>query len=119
MAYRVKNADGEISFPQFGDLEKAYRAGLVDPTDEVLEEGQERWVKVGSIKLLKGSEPTPKSLFRDPDKRWYLIATALAGCGVLMIVSRSWLVAGSIGALVLFGLFAYTTKLGIKGKRSR
>jgi hypothetical protein len=121
MPYRVRSADGEVKFEQFADLEKAYRGGLVDPADEVLEEGREKWVKAGAIKLLAGSEPKASGLagmFADPEKRWYLIATVLIAIGVAMALARSWWVAGVLGALVLVGLLAYTTRQSFKRKRS-
>ncbi|HZH02616.1 MAG TPA: hypothetical protein VEY30_02460 [Myxococcaceae bacterium] len=87
MGYRVRSADGEIQFPDFVDLEKAYRAALVDPHDEVLEEGQTRWVKAGDIRLLKGV----RAAGRLPDgvKRWYRRGLwFLAACALIALAAR-------------------------------
>lgn len=53
MAYRVRNADGELSFPSLADVAKAYRNGLVDPDDEVLDERGGGWRKASSILVLR------------------------------------------------------------------
>jgi len=123
MGYRVRSADGEIEFKDFADLEKAYRGGLVDPSDELLEDGRTKWVTVGSIKLLAGSRPPEHAglagLFTHPEKRWYAFAGVLVLIGIVMVVSRSWWVAGVLAALVLLGMLTYTTRQGFKTKRSR
>jgi hypothetical protein len=70
MGYRVRNADGEIQFSDFADLEKAYRAKLVDPEDEVKGESDADWTRAGQIRLLKGLRP--ESRFPGEASRWYL-----------------------------------------------
>jgi hypothetical protein len=52
MRYRVRNAEGEIEFQSFGQLEQAWLMGLVEPSDEVLEEGKSLWRRADTIPLL-------------------------------------------------------------------
>ena len=52
MAYRVRTPDGELMFPSLGDIERAYVQGLVDPDDEVREDGAEKWRKASSFPVL-------------------------------------------------------------------
>ncbi|RKG92554.1 hypothetical protein [Corallococcus terminator] len=52
MAYRVRTPDGELMFPSLGDIERAYVQGLVDPDDEVREDGTEKWRKASSLPVL-------------------------------------------------------------------
>src|SRR4051812_10210039 len=40
MGYRVRSADGELHFPGIYDVEKAWMQGLVDPDDEIIEDGK-------------------------------------------------------------------------------
>ncbi|MFN0063139.1 MAG: hypothetical protein ACKVPX_11570 [Myxococcaceae bacterium] len=47
MKWRVRTPDGELEFQSFGQLERAYWDGLVDPHDDICEEG-ERWRKAGT-----------------------------------------------------------------------
>ena len=51
--YKVKSADGEISFESLLDLEKAWLNGLVEPDDEVFEPGATKGKKAGSMMLLQ------------------------------------------------------------------
>ncbi|WP_223634389.1 hypothetical protein [Corallococcus sp. EGB] len=52
MAYRVRTPDGELMFPSLGDIERAYVQGLVEPDDEVREDGAEKWRKASSLPAL-------------------------------------------------------------------
>jgi hypothetical protein len=52
MRYRVRTPHGELEYPSLGDVEQAYVAGLVDPDDEVLEEGGTLWRKAASLPAL-------------------------------------------------------------------
>lgn len=49
----MRTADGELSFPSIADLSSAYAQGLVEPTDEVLEEGQTAWRRVAALPVLQ------------------------------------------------------------------
>lgn len=52
MNYRVRNADGEVTFQSFREIEKAYLSGLVDLDDEILEAGSQNWRKARSYDVL-------------------------------------------------------------------
>ena len=57
MKYTVRSPDGELTFHSFREMEKAYWDGLVDPDDEVQEEGASLWRKAGSFAVLRGPGP--------------------------------------------------------------
>jgi hypothetical protein len=59
MRYRVRTPDGELEYPSLRDVEQAYVQGLVDPQDEVLEEGGTLWRKAESIPALVRARRTP------------------------------------------------------------
>jgi len=52
MRYRVRTPDGELEYPSLRDVEQAYAQGLVEPQDEVLEEGGTLWRKAESLPSL-------------------------------------------------------------------
>jgi len=49
MRYRVRTPEGELEYESILHVEQAYVAGLVDPEDEVLEEGGTLWRKAASL----------------------------------------------------------------------
>jgi hypothetical protein len=52
MRYRVRTPEGELTYESFREVERAYVSGLVDPEDEVAEEGQDRWRRASTIPQL-------------------------------------------------------------------
>jgi hypothetical protein len=52
MRYRVRTPDGELLYESFAEVERAYVSGLVDPDDEVAEEGKDRWRRAATIPQL-------------------------------------------------------------------
>ena len=52
MKYRVRSKEGELEYESFGQVEKAWLMGLIDPSDELLEEGHTKWRRADSIPLL-------------------------------------------------------------------
>jgi Flp pilus assembly protein TadB len=49
MRYRVRTPEGELEYESLLHVEQAYLAGLVDPEDEVLEEGGTLWRKAATL----------------------------------------------------------------------
>ncbi|MBN9684137.1 MULTISPECIES: hypothetical protein [unclassified Corallococcus] len=84
MAYRVRTPDGELMFPSLGDIERAYLQGLVDPDDEVREDGAEKWRKASSLPVLARAK---KPHGQDTSKRAQTLTVAGAvAAGVLALV---------------------------------
>ncbi|MDC0708587.1 hypothetical protein POL68_08920 [Stigmatella sp. ncwal1] len=64
MRYRVRTPEGELDYASLGDLQQAYVQGLVEPHDEVLEEGGSLWRKAESLPVLvraRSSAPKPRA----------------------------------------------------------
>jgi Flp pilus assembly protein TadB len=55
MGYRVRNRDGEVRFESFRDLSNAYRVGLVEPEDEILQDGHQKWRAARTVAHLQGA----------------------------------------------------------------
>jgi hypothetical protein len=58
MGYVVRTQDGELVYPSLYDVERAYAQGLVDPEDDVREEGASTWRKAGTLPALAGARRT-------------------------------------------------------------
>ncbi|MBZ4333820.1 hypothetical protein [Corallococcus sp. AS-1-12] len=113
MAYRVRTPDGELMFPTLGDIERAYVQGLVDPDDEVREDGAETWRKASSLPVLARAK---KPHARDTSRRAQTLTVAGAvAAGVLALVllftGTNWNIRmmGIALALVVSGLLTRVT----------
>ena len=82
MGYLVRNADGELRFPNLRDLGNAYRAGLVEPDDDVQDEHTQGWRKASAV---MGYAPKRSATAA---RRWYLAGAALL---VLNVLAFFWL----------------------------
>ncbi|AFE06279.1 hypothetical protein COCOR_05251 [Corallococcus coralloides DSM 2259] len=113
MAYRVRSPDGELMFPSLGDIERAYLQGLVDPDDEVREDGAEKWRKASSLPALARAK---RPHGQDTSKRAQtLTVVGAVAVGVLALVllftGTNWNVRmmGIALALVVSGLLTRVT----------
>jgi hypothetical protein len=76
MKYTVRAAEGQLTFQSFGELERALWDGLVDPDDEVQEEGSTSWRKVRSYAVLR--RPRPMTSHEQAAQRlWLALGVAL------------------------------------------
>ncbi len=83
MKYLVRNADGQLEYASYKQLEEAVRSGFVEPDDELLREGETEWKKVSSQPaLLKHGG---KGLTLNRLSVWIIIAVGLGGSAFLMI----------------------------------
>lgn len=98
MRYRVRTQDGELGFANIAELSKAWQLGLIEPDDEVLEEGHQLWRKAGTLPfLVQYAKQQPPLL--DPKLRFLLVATV--SCG---LVALYWLVKGRVVAGGVLGV---------------
>lgn len=86
MKYRVRNQDGEIEFQNFGQLEEAYLMGLVEPTDEVLQEGHQNWRRADSYALLARARRHGDNVWGGAWFLWVLIG--VAGATVALVLFK-------------------------------
>ncbi|RKH21387.1 hypothetical protein D7Y13_01015 [Corallococcus praedator] len=112
MAYRVRTPDGELMFPSLGDIERAYVQGLVDPDDEVREDGSEKWRKASSLPVLAHARRPQAAKDSRAQTLTVLGAVAVGVFAlVLLVMGSSWNVRmlGIALALVVSGMLTRVT----------
>ncbi|MFB1479669.1 hypothetical protein [Corallococcus sp. RDP092CA] len=112
MAYRVRTPDGELMFPSLGDIERAYVQGLVEPDDEVREEGAELWRKASSLPALARARPQATDTARRAQTLTVAGAVAVGVLAlVLLFTGTSWNIRmlGIALALVVSGMLTRVT----------
>jgi hypothetical protein len=94
MRYRVRTPEGELEYESLLHVEQAYMAGLVDPEDEVLEEGGTLWRKAATLPALaRARRPAnSKSSYRGQSLT-ILIAVVLGVFALLLVRSGRGLLA--------------------------
>jgi hypothetical protein len=118
VSYRVRSKHGEIRLKTTAELKDAWDRHLIDPEDEVQEDGSTEWRKASAVPALASSVKQRTSLLDSP-ARWYLwaLVVAIVGAGLLFIIVRF----GVIGFVVAFGaallLSSLFTRLGTRRKR--
>lgn len=104
MKHTVRSKDGELTYESFGAVEKAWLMGLIDPDDEIREDGSERWRKAGALPILRAAKRRSEGTF-DGNQ----IALSIVGIGggsialyLLEIGNYLWggVVALAVGAMV-------------------
>lgn len=101
MGYRVRTPDGELAYPTLRDVEVAYTQGLVDPTDEVLEDGHTTWRKAASIPALARARPPSTGFMGRAQKVGVVTAVVLGAAALKLILSEEW---GRRGAGIVLAL---------------
>ena len=121
MPYRVRTADGELSFPSLGDVERAYAMGLVGPEDEVREDGAGTWRKAGSLPVLARSRAHARPTGRSTAQHLpILVAVGLSLLALYLILREDpgMRLLGAGLALVVAGLLMRVTSRAFgRGKR--
>jgi hypothetical protein len=97
MPYRVRTSDGELIYPTIAELSKAWQMGMVDPEDEVLEDGKQMWRKAGTLPFLVQFSPRGTPLL-DRKVRLLVVASCISAMFAVYYVVQ--------GKLMLGGLFA-------------
>jgi hypothetical protein len=111
MKYTVRSPEGQLTFQSFGELERAFWSGLVDPEDEVLEDGASTWRKAKSFAVLR--RPPPQTDHEVQAQRMWLAAGLVLGTVALWALTAHELglkryaitvLAAALLAMVLFRL---------------
>ncbi|GMU62777.1 MAG: hypothetical protein AMXMBFR34_45400 [Myxococcaceae bacterium] len=101
MKYRVRSKEGELEYESFGQVEKAWLLGLIDPEDEILEEGHERWRKANTFPLLANARRSGEQVWVGTWFIWTLIGVA-GGTVALWLLRGESLREKGIGLVVAF-----------------
>lgn len=100
MKYRVRNADGELAYGSFGEVERAWLMGFIDPDDEIREETASQWRKASSFPLLAQARRSSDQVWVGADHLVLLLTVGVGSLALWFIANGSYVV-GGIAALVL------------------
>ncbi len=116
MRYTVRTPEGELTFNSFGEVERAWLQGLVDPDDEIREEGSTKWRKASTLPLLVQARRRGNAVWGGTQSAWIVVAIVLGSAALYSIAKgHTWL-----GLMVAFGLALLLTRVTYRAfKRSR
>jgi hypothetical protein len=116
MGYRVRTPEGELAYPTLRDVEVAYIQGLVEPTDEVLEDGHSTWRKAASIPALARARPESKGLVGRTQMLSVIAAVALGAGALALVMSDSWPRRG-LGIVLALAMSVLLTRMTTKAHK--
>lgn len=104
--YRVKTADGELTYGSLEEVKTAYVLGLIEAEDEVLKEGETLWRKAGGIPLLVTAAKRRQASTQSNSTRLMLAAMLFGGLGGMYFLLKGniGLGIGLSAIVVVFGL---------------
>ena len=118
MKYTVKNKDGELTYGSLEEIKTAYVLGLVEPEDDVIEEGAKLARKAGAIPLLVTAKRVRIARGNSDTLRgWVFGALVLGIIGFYFLVTGAWLAGGALMFAVVSVLFRITTLAARKKKK--
>jgi Flp pilus assembly protein TadB len=112
MRYRVRTPEGELEYESILHVEQAYVAGLVDPEDEVIEEGGTLWRKASTFpNLARARRPTRSKSNNRTQSLIILVAVVLGVFSLLLVWSGQGLLAflAALGVISLLWRVTYDT----------
>jgi LPXTG-motif cell wall-anchored protein len=100
MGYRVKTHEGELSFQSLADVASALKHQLVQPTDDVCDERDGRWIHIYDLVVFKELKP-------QTDRRSWVLYTAaglmlIAALALLLVRRWQWSLMLTLAVLNLF-----------------
>ena len=118
MKYTVKNKDGELAYGSLEEVKTAYVLGLVEPEDEVLEEGGRLPRKAGAIPLLVTAKKVRGTRTHfDAIRGWIFGALVLGIIGFYLLVTGQ-LIFGGIVMVAVVSVCFRITMLAAKRKKT-
>jgi hypothetical protein len=116
MRYTVRTPEGELTFGSFGEVERAWLQGLVEPDDEIREEGSSKWRKASSLPTLVQARRRGDAAWGGTQSAWLVILIVLASAALYLIAKgHTW-----SGLTLAFALALLLTRVTYKAfKRSR
>jgi hypothetical protein len=111
MKYRVRSKEGELEYSSFGQVEQAWLLGLIDPDDEILEQGQTKWRKANSIPLLVNARRSGEQVWVGTWFVWTLIGVVGGTIALVLLNSAEMTqkIGGVVVAFVVGGLMIKVT----------
>jgi hypothetical protein len=113
MRYRVRTPEGELEYESILHVEQAYAAGLVDPEDEVREEGGTLWRKASTFPTLaKARGSGVRSWAHKNAQTLSIVIAAAAALFALLLMSLGyglWALVPALGASSMVWRVTYKT----------
>jgi hypothetical protein len=109
MRYRVRTPDGELEYPSLRDVEQAYVQGLVDPQDEVLEEGSTLWRKAESLPSLVRARRTSSNTAGREQTLTVVVAVLLCVAAFYLYITQRGLPWVLVIALIVVSMMTRVT----------
>jgi hypothetical protein len=109
MRYRVRTPEGELEFESILHVEQAYVAGLVDPEDELLEEGGTLWRKAASFPALARARRANPHGTSGRSQGLTIVAAVVLGVISFILLTRGSLLLGLVLAMVVVSVLTRVT----------
>ena len=101
MKFKVRSKDGELDYPSFKEVEQAWLMGLIEPDDELLEEGKTVWRKASTVPLLAKARRTGEQAWGGAWFLWTLIGV-MGGSAALWLLNSKATESRIAGVVVAF-----------------
>ena len=115
MKYMVRNKDGQLEYTSFGQVEQAWLMGLVEPSDEILEEGKTVWRRADTYPLLVRARRHGDDVWNGAWFLWVLIGVVGATGSLYLFQVNRW--AGLALAVVVALLMVNVTVTAQKRRK--
>jgi hypothetical protein len=100
MRYTVRTPEGELTFNSFGEVERAWLQHLIEPDDEIKEEGSSRWRKASSFPVLVRARRQSAHAWGGSQALWILIGIVL-GSAALYFIAKGRVLYGLVTSLAV------------------
>lgn len=102
MKYRVRTKEGELEYPSFAVVEQMWLMGLIEPEDEILEEGKTVWRKAGALPLLAQARRSGEKVWAGTWFIWTMIGVIGGSVALWLLNDPSWekKIAGAVVAVI-------------------
>ncbi len=118
MKYRVRTKEGELEYLSFRQVEEAWLMGLIDPEDELLEEGHTQWRKAKSIPLLVNARRSGDQVWMGTWFLWTLFGVIGGTVALWLLHEKSWTMRAA-GLVVAFAVAAVMFNITVKSFQRR
>ncbi len=114
MGWTVRNGDGALDFQTLGDVEKAYRLGLVEPGDELREHGRDQWMRAGDHPALRHSAPKQRGFAGSRGLMLGSVGGVAVALAALFFIARGqWAVGLALAAATTLFLMRFNRRVAM------